>query len=136
MSMLARQYRRFWALTVPLSLSVATALTQSPQTEPPPKSIMGTVEAVAGNVIYVKSGVQLMALSIDDRTEVWKGKVLHDLSPVEMGDHIMARYRTDASGKLVADAMWLNIVNCYGVITTGDSEFEVFTNPNADPQSA
>ena len=88
-------------------------------------------------MVYIQSGVQLIALYSDDRTEAWKGRVFRDLSPVEVGDHIMAQYRTDASGKLVADAMWLNIVNFYGVITkTGDSEFEVFTNPNADPQSA
>lgn len=138
MSMLAGQYRRFWALTVPLSLSVTTALAQiQPPKGPPPKSIVGTVEAISRNVIYVQSGLQLTALSVDDRTEVWKGKVFHDLSQLEVGDDLTARYRTDASGKLVADAIWLNIVNVFAVITkAGDNEFEVFTNPNADPQSA
>jgi len=38
---------------------------------------------------------------------------------------------------MVAEGMWLNIVNLFGVITrVGDDQFEVFTNPNADPESA
>ena len=63
--------------------------------------------------------------------------MFHNLSPVTVGDDIAARCRIDASGKLLAEWMSLNIVNFFGVITkTGDNEFEVFTNPNADPQSA
>ena len=39
--------------------------------------------------------------------------------------------------EMVAEGMWLNIVNLFGVITrVGDDQFEVFTNPNADPESA
>lgn len=101
------------------------------------KSIVGTVESVSGNVIYVKTGTQLMALSVNNSTDVWKGKVFHDLSPFVVGDKIIARCRTESSGKLVAVAMWLNIVNFSGVITkvTADG-FEMLTNPNADPESA
>src|SRR5579863_2682661 len=127
MSSLVGQIRRFWTLTVPLSLSIAPAFAQiQPPQGPPPKSIVGTVEAVSANVIYVQSGLQLVTLSVNDHSEVWKGRVFHDLSPLEVGDDLTARYRTDASGKLVADAMWLNIVNFFGVITkTGDIKFEV-----------
>jgi hypothetical protein len=40
-------------------------------------------------------------------------------------------------GKLVAEVIWLNIVNFFGVITKVDGGgFEMLTNPNADPQSA
>ncbi len=64
------------------------------------------------------------------------GKIFHDLSTVEIGDDVSARCRR-LSGKLLADAIWINIVNFFGVITkvNGDA-FDVFTNPNADPQSA
>ena len=56
---------------------------------------------------------------------------------LEIGDDIWSRCRKDASGKLVAEAIWINIVNFFGVITrvNGDN-FLVFTNPNADPLSA
>lgn len=102
-----------------------------------PRTIVGIVERISGNVIYVKTGTQLLALSSDDHTEVWKGKVFHDLSPVVVSDDIIARCRIEPSGKLVAQPMWLNIVNSYGVITkVADDGFEVFTNPNADPESA
>jgi hypothetical protein len=103
----------------------------------PLKSIVGTVESISGNVIYVKTGTQLVAVSVDNSTDVWKGKVFHDLSPVVVGDGITGRYRTEASGKLVAEGLWLNIVNFSGVITKiTEDGFEMFTNPNADPASA
>jgi hypothetical protein len=99
--------------------------------------VVGTVERVSGNVIYVATGAKPIALYTDVHTEIWKGKVFHDLSQVVVGDHITARYRTDASGRFIADALWLDITNLYAVTTkvTG-SGFEVLTNPNADPQSA
>jgi hypothetical protein len=75
-------------------------------------------------------------LHVDDHTEIWKGKALPDLSTLEMGDDISARCRK-LSGRLVAEAIWVNIVNFFGVITKANGDiFEVFTNPNADPQSA
>ena len=45
--------------------------------------------------------MELAALTIDDHTEVWKGKVFHDLSPVAVGDDISAQCRIDSAGKLV-----------------------------------
>src|SRR5207247_11064008 len=43
----------------------------------------------------------------------------------------------DGSVKLLGEAVWINIVNFFGVIAKVDGvTFEVFTNPNADPQSA
>ena len=38
----------------------------------------------------------------------------------------------------MAESVWLNIVNFFGVITKidGGDRFEMLTNPNADPQSA
>lgn len=46
--------------------------------------------------------------------------------------------RADGSGRLVAELIELNVVNFFGLITkvdSGDDSFEMFTNPNADPQS-
>jgi hypothetical protein len=126
------------ATSVIVTLAVFPGFAQNRSTSGAPlKSVVGTVEGVSGNQVYVKSGLQTFALLSDERTQVWKGKVFHGLAPVEVGDDIIARCQTEASGKLVAEAMWLNIVNFFGVITkTTDGEFELFTNPNADPQSA
>jgi hypothetical protein len=129
--------RRILMAVVSLGLAISVASAQSrPTPAPPPKVILGTVEAISGSMIYVNVGVQLIALSVDDRTEVWKGKVLHDLSPVTVNDDIIARYRIDASGKLIAESMHLNGFHSSSVITkVTDAGFEVFTNPNADPES-
>jgi hypothetical protein len=119
-----------------LTLSLCFAQNRSTSGQPL-KPVVGTVERISGKVIYVKTGTQLMALSVDNSTDVWKGKVFHDLSHVVVGDEIIAQYRTEGSGRLVAQVMWLNIVNFSGVITNvGGGGFEVFTNPNADPASA
>lgn len=99
-------------------------------------AIVGTVQSVIGNQIHVISGAKILTLHVDDHTEIWKGKALRDLSSLEMGDDISARCRK-VSGELLAEAIWINIVNFSGVITkVKGSTFEVFTNPNADPQSA
>jgi hypothetical protein len=106
------------------------------QDEEPLTALVGTVQSISGNQIHVISGAKLVTLHVDDHTEIWKGKVLWDLSPLEMGDDISARCRK-VSGELVAEAIWINIVNFSGVITkVKGSTFEVFTNSNADPQSA
>jgi hypothetical protein len=121
-----------------MAFAISIALAQNPSASTPPlKSVIGTVESVSGKVIYVQTGLQVLTLTATDRTEVWKGKVFHDLSPVAVGDDITARCRMDVAGKLVAETVWLNIVNLFAVITkTGDNEFEMFANPNTDPQSA
>jgi hypothetical protein len=140
--MLAIHHRRFLrglsSLTLAVfTISVAFAQNHPQKTATSIESVDGTVEGVFGNSVYVHTEVRLLALSVDDHTEMWKGKVLHDLSPVQAGDHIFATYRIDTSGKQVAEGMWLNIVNLFGVITrVGDDQFEVLTNPNADPESA
>ncbi len=106
------------------------------QNEESPTAIIGTVQSVTGNQIHVISGAELLTLHVNDHTEIWKGKVLPDLPQLEMGDDISARCRK-LSGRLVAEAIWINIVNFFGVITKVKGDiFEVFTNPNADPQSA
>jgi hypothetical protein len=102
-----------------------------------PTTIMGTVERVAGEKVYVTTGSQVVTLAADTHTEVWKGKIFHDFSKVEAGDEFIARVHSDSSGQLIAETVWLNIVNLSGVITgTGGVGFQMFTNPNADPQSA
>jgi hypothetical protein len=99
--------------------------------------VVGTVSRISGNTILVDSGAKVTGVIADEYTEFWKGKTFHDLSPVQIGDDLFARCRSDASGKLVAEVIWLNIVNFFGVITKVDGGgFEMLTNPNADPQSA
>src|SRR5437667_12185273 len=95
--------RQFLMAVASLGLAISVAFAQNQRASvPPPRSIIGTVEAISGNVIYVKTGLQLVALTADERTEVGKGKVFHNLSPVTVGDDIAARCRIDASGKLLA----------------------------------
>jgi hypothetical protein len=99
--------------------------------------VVGTVKAVSANTISVEAGAHVADIITDEHTEIWKGKTFHDLAPVQIGDDFSARCRADASGKLVAEIIWLNIVNFFGVITKVDGDsFEMLTNPNADPQSA
>lgn len=110
---------------------------QRSQSDHPIISVVGTVKGISGKAILVDGGTQAKTVVSDERTEFWKGKIFHDLSPVKIGDDLTARCRADASGRLVAEVIWLNIVNFFGVITQVDGGgFEMLTNRNADPQSA
>src|ERR1039458_8154976 len=100
--------------------------------------VIGTVKSISGNQISVESGTRIIAVATDDHTEVWKGKIFHDLSLVHVGDDFAGRCRADASGRLVAELIELNVVNFFGIITKvegGGDSFDMFTNPKADPQS-
>lgn len=110
---------------------------QRPTPNRPIIPVIGTVKAISGDVISVATGAGIEEVATNPQTEIWKGKTFHDLSPVQIGDDLSARCYRNASGKLVADVIWLNIVNFFGVITAvkGHS-FEMLTNPNADPDSA
>jgi hypothetical protein len=122
-----------------IAIAFVQALTcqQRPQSDHPIISVIGTVKGISGNQIRVESGQRILAVATDERTEIWRGKTFHDLSPIQIGDDFSARCRADASGKLVAEVIWLNIVNFFGVITKVDGGgFEMLTNPNADPHSA
>ena len=77
--------------------------------------VIGTVKSISGNVISVDAGERVIAVFTNERTEIWKGKIFHDLSLVQIGDDFAARCRTDDSGKLVAETIWLNIVNFFGI---------------------
>jgi hypothetical protein len=101
--------------------------------------VIGTVQGIFGNVISVATGAGIEEVATNPQTEIWKGTMFHDLSPVQIGDDFKARCYSNASGKLMADVVWLNIVNFFGIVTkveSGGDSFEVFTNPNADPHSA
>jgi hypothetical protein len=99
--------------------------------------VIGTVKGVSGDMVSVDSDGKIVEITVDRNGEVWKGKTFHDLSPVRIGDDLSGRCRSVASGKLVCEAIWLNIVNYFGVITKVQQDtFEILTNPDADPQSA
>lgn len=117
-----------------LALSFAFAQVES-DTVP----IIGIVEAVSNNQITVKTGARPVVVLTNERTRVWKGQMSHDLSLVRAGDQFAGRCKADSSGRLVAELIELNVVSFFGVITKAGergSSFEMFTNPNADPQSA
>ena len=116
-----------------------TALCHQGSPDQPIIPIIGTVKAISGNHIIVDSGDRTITVITDGHTQVWKGKTSHDLGLVQVGDDFAGRCRSDASGRLVADLIELNVVNFFGTITEvdgGGDSFEMFTNPNADPHSA
>lgn len=124
------------ATSLALVVTIASSQTLTAPNPPEKTNIAGTYERVVGNVIYVKSGVQLVSVTIDDNTEIWKGKYVHDLSSIEIGDDIAARCRIESSGRLVAQFVIFNMTGFDGVTTrTGESEFEVLTNSTGDPKS-
>src|SRR5947208_1488965 len=84
---------------------------QGSQSDHPIVPVIGIVKSISGKVISVDAGERIVAVFADEHTELWKGKIFHDLSLVQIGDDLSARCRADASGKLVADVIWLNIVN-------------------------
>src|ERR1035437_10305817 len=111
---------------------------QRPQSDHPIIPVVGTVKGISGNIISVDAGERVIAVFTNERTEIWKGKIFHDLSLVHVGDDFAGRCRAAASGRLVADLIELNVVNFFGIITRvggGGDSFDMFTNPSADPQS-
>ena len=46
------------------------------QHEELPTAIIGTVQGATGNEIHVISGANLLALHVNDHTEIWKGKAV------------------------------------------------------------
>src|SRR5579862_5365678 len=104
-----------------------------------PIPVIGTVKAVSGKQITVDSGGRSLIVAVTAQTEVWKGETTNDLSLIQVGDDFAGRCRADPNGGLVAERIELNVVNFFGVITAVDGRresFEMFTNPNADPQSS
>lgn len=111
---------------------------QGSQSDHPIVPVVGIVKSISGKVISVDAGERIVAVFADERTEVWKGKIFHDLSLVQVGDDFAARCRADSSGGLVAELIELNVVNFFGIITKvdgGGESFDMLTNPNADAHS-
>jgi hypothetical protein len=109
------------------ALIAALVMSTSAFAQELPTAIIGTVQSVTGNQIHVLSGPNLLTVHVNDHTEIWKGKTLPDLSQLEKGDDISARCRK-VSGNLMAEAIWINIVNFFGVITKANGDtVEVFT---------
>ena len=112
---------------------------QRPSLNQPIIPVIGTVKAISGSQITVESGTSIIHVTTDAHTEVWKGKRSQDLSLVQVGDDFAGRCRADASGRLMAELIELNVVNFFGVITkveAGGGKFQMIANPNTDPQSA
>jgi len=125
-----------WRLIIGIVPVVAVAQ-PSPSKPHLDLTVIGTVTGISGHMISVNSDGRIVAITVDRNAEIWKGKMFHDLSPVQIGDDLSARCRPTASGKPDCQAIWLNIVNYFGVITkVQDDNFEMLTNPEADPDSA
>src|ERR1035437_3359669 len=79
--------------------------------------VIGTVKSISGNVISVETGKRVIAVFAHGNTDIWKGKIFHDLSLVHVGDEFAGRSEERRVGKLVADLIELNVVNFFGIIT-------------------
>src|SRR5258708_1779797 len=101
---------RFVRASTALIAALVISTSAFAQHEESPTAIIGTVQSVTGNQIHVLSGEKLLTLHVDDHTEIWKGKALPDISQLEISDKISARCRK-LSGRLVAEAIWINNVN-------------------------
>lgn len=109
---------------------------QIPSSNSPIIPVIGTVKSIAGDRISIEEIGKVTQVLINSHTEVWKGKPTHDPGLIQVGGDFSARCFRNAHGDLIADSIWLNIINYPGVITAlhGDS-LEMNTNPDADPQS-
>ena len=120
-----------------LFISSLSGQQRSPSSDPI-IPVIGTVRSISGNQINVESESRIIVVRTDNHTEVWKGKTSHDLALIHVGDDFAGRCRADASGRLLADLIELNVIAFFGVVTRvdgGGDSFEIFTNPKADPQS-
>jgi hypothetical protein len=98
--------------------------------------LIGTVESVSGETMYVKVRTEVVALYADNETAVWKGQKFHDLSPLKAGDAVSVDAVRDSRGRLVAISIWANVLNFCAVITSAKGDaFEVLTNFDADTYS-
>ena len=41
--------------------------------------VIGIVKSISGNVMTVDAGERIVAVFADEHTEIWKGKIFHDL---------------------------------------------------------
>jgi hypothetical protein len=85
-------------------------------------TIIGTVDKIDPNQVFVKTSRGSFPISADDKTEVMKDKTYRDLSPLKVGDEISIRCQPDASGKLVAKIIWANVVDFAGTVKEMRSE--------------
>ncbi len=98
---------RFYCFAAALLVS---RLLVAQTTSTPITPVIGTVLKSFGHGITVESGQRIITVFTNERTEVWKGKVTHDLSMVQVGDRFSGRCRADSSGRIVAVLIELNVV--------------------------
>lgn len=100
-------------------------------------NIAGTVEAASGKLISIRTGASVFTFRANDQTVVWKGSMFHDLSPVAKGDDLFATCRNDEAGDLVAETIWLNMVNAFGVVNKVNRHgFEMLASSSSQEPSA
>ena len=98
--------------------------------------LVGTVESVSGDTLYVKIRAEIVMLYAESQTAVWKGERFHDFSPLKAGDAISVDATRDSRGRLTATSIWANITNFCAMITSSKGDaFEVLTNFDADTYS-
>ncbi len=105
--------------------------------EPASARLIGTIEKLAGNELQIGLGTKAVTLSADRKTEVHKGRTDHTLSALRVGDEVSVSFRKDASGKMIAVAIWANRVSFHAVIhSVTPASFDILTHPDTNPESA
>lgn len=109
------------------------AWAQAPQ---PPPRVIGTVEKLAGDHLQLRSGSRIFTFHIDRRTEVHKARTYRGLSRLSLGEEVSVRWRSDRSGRLVAESIWAEIVTFRATIhSVAPYSFDIFIERDRDPDA-
>ncbi len=105
--------------------------------EPASARLIGTIEKLAGSELQIGLGTKAVTLYADRKTEIHKGRTYHTLSSLRVGDEVSVSFRRDDSGRLIAIAIWANLVTFRAVIhSVTPTCFDILTHHDADPESA
>jgi len=88
--------------TVVLAATCAGVATVAPQMF----SVSGTVTDISPSAVSIQIEKTPMTLWSSKGLQVWKGTLFHDLSSIQVGDQIYARYYRDQAGRLIAVKIW------------------------------
>ncbi|MCW5980540.1 MAG: hypothetical protein KIT09_20845 [Bryobacteraceae bacterium] len=105
--------------------------------EPASARLVGTIKKLAGNQLEIAVGTKAVKVYADRAVEVHKDRTDRTLSSLKVGDEVSVSFRRGDSGRLVAIAIWANLVTFRAVIhSVTPACFDILTHQDADPQSA
>ena len=102
-----------------------------------PAKVVGTIEAIKGDRLWIRSESRFFSIYVDEATQVRKGRVYRDVSPLSPGDEVSVRCRQEALDRLVAVTIWAQVVRFRATVhRTDPSSFDIIAEQSDDPQSA